>query len=74
MIRKADKILKEKWQDRFNKLPPEAKLALREALDDLHDDASIKSSHSWLKHKAPMALYWKVVSVYAGHLKRAIKL
>jgi hypothetical protein len=26
------------------------------------------------EHKAPMALYWKVGGVYAGHLARSIKL
>lgn len=27
----------------------------------------------WGRHKAPMALYWKVVGVYAGHIARALR-
>ncbi len=74
MIRRADQLLKDKWQQRFQNLPGEAKVALHSALNELHLDAAEKSKHCWKKHKAPMALYWKVVSVYSGHLKRAIKI
>ena len=73
MIRKADKELKERWLNIFNALSPEAKLALKAALEELRKDALAKSAHSWAKHKAPMALYWKVVGVYAGHIARAIE-
>lgn len=73
MIHKADKELKEKWQARFNLLPGDSKATLRLALMDLRRDALEKSKYCWAKHKAPMALYWKVVGVYAGHLARSIK-
>jgi hypothetical protein len=74
MIRRADKTLKEKWAETFNALPVDSKKALKAALNELSKDARKRSSYSWNKHKAPMALYWKVVSVYAGHILRSIKL
>ncbi len=74
MIHKSDKELKQQWLERFDTLPGEAKFALKSALNDLHESALEKSKHCWAKHKAPMALYWKVVGVYAGHLSRAIKI
>jgi hypothetical protein len=73
MIHKADKQLKEKWSAVFNGLPLEAKIALKIALQDLKTDAGERAKYSWKKHKAPMALYWKVISVYSGHLIRSIK-
>lgn len=73
MIRKADSELKRSWLFRFNQLPADSKKALRDALIDLQMDARKRANHSWKKHKAPMALYWKVVSVYCGHLCRSIK-
>ena len=72
MIRKADKQLKERWQERFATLPAPARIQLRAALLELREDALHRAEHCWRKHKAPMALYWKVVGVYAGHLARAI--
>ena len=73
MIHKADKELKRLWAERFQQLPTASKYALKEALLDLRKDALERSKYCWEKHKAPMALYWKVVGVYAGHLARAIK-
>ena len=35
-------------------------------------DAAQRAQKSWRTHKAPMALYWKAVSVYARHIARAI--
>lgn len=72
MIHEADKELKSSWLPVFNNLPEESKLALKDALQQLRKDASQRAQYSWKKHKAPMALYWKVVAVYAGHLARAI--
>lgn len=73
MIRKADKELKDKWADIFNALPKDSKDALRHALSELRKDSLAKANHCWKKHKAPMALYWKVVGVYSGHISKAIK-
>lgn len=74
MIREADKTLKSAWRHRFLSLPMEARSVLRSALMDLREDALARAEHCWKKHKAPMALYWKVVGVYSGHLARAIQL
>ena len=72
MIRKADRDLKTAWRSRFASLPPPARIALRAALLDLRTDALRRAEAQWRRHKAPMALYWKVVGVYAGHLARAL--
>lgn len=72
MIHEADKQLKRAWLQRFAGLPPDARAALRAALMDLRADALARAQVQWARHKAPMALYWKVVGVYAGHLARSI--
>lgn len=53
-------------------LEPSARLALRAVLLDLKADAAARAEKCWRTHKAPMALYWKCVSVYAGHIARAL--
>lgn len=73
MIREQTKELSSKWQSIFEKLPLESRIGLRQALLELRQDALNKSKYCWDKHKAPMAFYWKVVGVYAGHIARAIK-
>lgn len=72
MIREGDKQLKQEWQRRFASLPLSARYELHCALLALRADAHKRAEHCWKKHKAPMALYWKVVGVYAGHLARSI--
>lgn len=72
MIHEADKALKQKWRARFASLSVDARRELREALMDLRADALSRAQEQWRRHKAPMALYWKVVGVYAGHLARAV--
>ena len=72
-IRSADRQLRELWADRFAALPPEARQALAGALEDLRRDARQRAELQWRRHKAPMAFYWRVVSVYAGHLARALR-
>lgn len=37
---------------------------------DIRRDAQERAEKCWKKHKAPMAAYWKAVSVYAGHTAR----
>lgn len=73
MLRQADKQLKARWAERFGALPEPARRALREALLELREDALARAQVQWARHKAPMALYWKVVGVYAGHLARAMR-
>ena len=62
MIRQADKQLKERWRERFAALPEPACQALRDALLDFRQDALARAQVQWARHKAPMALYWKVAS------------
>ena len=57
---------------RLVELDPAARAALRAVLLDLKLDARERAGECWRKHKAPMAAYWKAVSVYAGHLARLL--
>jgi hypothetical protein len=72
MIHEADTELKKRWEAIFRELPDDAQIALKSCLLALHKDALARADYNWKKHKAPMALYWKVVGVYAGHIARAI--
>jgi len=54
-------------------LPPDVRRSLAALLHDLSLDARERAQQSWARNKAPMAVYWKVVSVYAGHLYRLIR-
>jgi hypothetical protein len=53
-------------------LPPEAREALRSFLARLQGHTRPIAEESWKRGKGPMAVYWKCVGVYAGHLSRAI--
>lgn len=57
---------------RLRALDDPAKSALRDVLLDLQADARRRGEECWRRHKAPMAVYWKAVSVYAGHLARSL--
>lgn len=57
---------------RMNDLPEESRAALRALLLDLRDDARTRAQKAWRTHKAPLAVYWKVVAVYAYHLSRLL--
>lgn len=46
--------------------------ALAAVLRGIKADAADRAEKAWRKHKAPMAAYWKAVSVYAGHIARAV--
>ena len=54
-------------------LPAESRLALVALLNDLSADAAARADKSWRTHKGPMASYWKAVSVYAKHLRAAVR-
>ncbi|TGQ69907.1 hypothetical protein EN829_014915 [Mesorhizobium sp. M00.F.Ca.ET.186.01.1.1] len=58
---------------RISQCPPEARRLLADLLYDIHLDARQRANDCWTRHKAPMALYWKAVSVYAGHLYRVVR-
>lgn len=53
-------------------LPADAKSALRAVLVGIRDEARVRADKCWKTHKAPMAVYWKCVAVYANHIARAI--
>lgn len=59
--------------NRLMSLPDEPREALIATLLDLKADAAARAADSWRRHKGPMALYWKAVSVYAGHLAKALR-
>ncbi len=54
-------------------LPPESREAMRAVLKDLARDAAVRAETSWRQRKGPMALYWRLVSVYARHLSLALR-
>jgi hypothetical protein len=58
---------------RFGSLHPDAVQALAELLHEIHVEAGVRAEHSWRTRKAPMAVYWRAVSVYAGHIRRALR-
>lgn len=58
--------------DQVRSLEPDARQALRAVLLDIAADARARAEKCWRTHKAPMALYWKCVAVYAGHIARGI--
>jgi hypothetical protein len=57
---------------RMRLLPPPMREELCRLLRDIQADARVRAEKCWRTHKAPMAVYWKAVGVYAGHLARAI--
>lgn len=65
-------LLKLGSAEQIRNLPPETRLALAVLLRDLSRDARQRADRSWRQNKAPMAVYWKAVSVYAGHLGRVL--
>mgnify|MGYP001166053798 CR=1 FL=1 len=66
-------LLKLRAAEQIRALPPEARQALASLFLDLSRDARERAQQSWSRNKAPMAVYWKVVSVYAGHLHRVMR-
>lgn len=58
---------------RLATLHPAALHALAELLQDIQLDAADRAEQSWISRKAPVAAYWRAVSEYAGHIRRAIR-
>jgi hypothetical protein len=54
-------------------LSDDSRAALRAVLLDIKTDARARSEACWRRHKGPMALYWKVRAVYAGHIARLLR-
>lgn len=53
--------------EKMRALPPEARAAMAALLREASADARRLADHSWRKHKAPMAAYWKAAAVYFRH-------
>lgn len=53
-------------------LDADTRASLAAAFRDIQRDARERAEKCWRTHKAPMALYWKAVGVYAGHIARAV--
>lgn len=51
-------------------LPKDARDAVRQLMREISVDANGRAQKCWAKSKAPMAAYWKAVSVYALHASR----
>ncbi|MDB5737842.1 MAG: hypothetical protein JWO65_1510 [Sphingomonas bacterium] len=56
----------------LGKLDPATRAVIATILRDIQRDARDRADKCWRTHKAPMAVYWKAVGVYAGHLARAL--
>jgi hypothetical protein len=54
-------------------VPLEARAAMYRILMALRADSQLKASECWRKHKAPMALYWKCLAVYSGHIAKLFR-
>ena len=55
---------------RLRNLPDPARAVLADLLGQISADARLRAEKCWRTHKAPMAVYWKAVAVYAGHARR----
>ncbi len=58
---------------RIADVSPEARQLLAELLGDIAKISASNAQKCWRIHKAPMALYWKVVGVWARHLRLAVR-
>lgn len=58
---------------RLGELDQATRELVAELLGELALDARGRAETSWRKHKAPMATYWKAVSVYARHLRLVLR-
>jgi len=53
--------------------PADIRRELAQLFVDLAADATARAHECWRKHKAPMAVYWKAVAVYARHVARMLR-
>lgn len=58
---------------RIGELPDDSRALLRALLMDLSKESRARAQKAWRTHKAPLALYHKVVAVYCYHLARLLK-
>lgn len=57
---------------RLQSLDPSVRLMLRDLFREIALDARERAAEAWARHKAPMAVYWKAVSVYSGHIAKVL--
>ena len=50
-----------------------SRAVLRALLIDLRDQARARGNDLWLRNKPWSGVYWRVVSVYAGHTARLLR-
>lgn len=58
---------------RLRALPSGTRQELAAIFRELALDSRERAAECWRKHKAPMAAYWKAVSVYAGHIAKVLR-
>lgn len=66
-------LLKLKAATKLKSLSPEVRAALRAVLMELRAEAHAKAEASWKARKGPMAVYFRAVAVYAGHIARLLR-
>lgn len=54
-------------------MPEDSKAVMRQLCLELSREANEQAQYCWKKYKAPMAAYWKAVSVWAKHFARLLK-
>lgn len=58
---------------RLRALSPQQRAALREILMDIRKDAHANAEKCWKFRKGPLAVYWRAVGVYSGHIARLLR-
>jgi hypothetical protein len=58
--------------EQLAELPPEVRRALARVMGDINRTSRERAQACWRRNKGPMALYWKAVGAYAGHIRRAL--
>lgn len=59
---------------RLMAMSPEVRHELAALFGEICFHARTEAQKCWRKNKGPMALYWKVVGVYAYHLRRVFRI
>jgi hypothetical protein len=59
-------------KEELDALAPAERAALRRFLLALQAKARPQAENCWRRNKGPMAVYWRCIGVYSGHLARAI--
>jgi hypothetical protein len=66
-------VLKLDAAHRLQAMSPLSRAELRGVLLELRSEAKAEGDKAWRTSKYMMAAYWKVVSVYAGHIARVLR-